>query len=255
LIDTETLPGLQCFLSIPLQKDEGPFPTIILLGGINAGRDAIKYIGESGYADDLIFMTMDYPYVGKKKKLSAYEFITSILPIREAILNSAPAVITMLDYLETRGEVDKDRIFTAGASFGIYFTIVSAAIDKRIKATLSFFGAGDISEMIASNIKFGPSFIRKSLGLLGYLILLPNEPLNYVDRIAPRHFLMVNGIDDDRVPRILVEKLHKKAGQPKELIWVDADHFNSNKEQVISQITGIAVDWLTRNELVKIRRD
>ena len=254
-IDTETLPGLQCFLRVPVQSDRGPFPAIILLGGVNTGRDAIHFVGESSYTDDFIFMTMDYPYAGKKKDLTAFEFIAAIPSIRDAILNSVPAVITMIDYLETREEVDKDQIFTAGASFGIFFTIVSAAIDTRVKATMSFFSAGDISGMIANNIDFGPSFIRKPLGFLSYLLLLPVEPLNYIDRIVPRHFLMVNGRDDDRVPQELVEKLYNKAGEPKELIWLDADHFNTDKEQLIAQITGIAVNWLAKNGLVEIKRD
>ena len=252
-IDTETLPGLQCFLRVPVQSGRGPFPAIILLGGVNTGRDAIQFVGESSYTDDFIFMTMDYPYAGKKKNLTAFEFITAIPSIREAILNSVPAVITMIDYLETREEVDKDRIFTAGASFGIFFTIVSAAIDTRVRATVSFFGAGDISGMIANNLDFGPSFIRKLLGFLGYLLLLPTEPLNYIDRISPRHFLMVNGRDDERVPRELVEKLYNKAGEPKESIWLDADHFSTEKERLIAQITGIAVDWFANNGLVEIK--
>ena len=252
-IDTETLPNLQCFLRIPLQSNKGPFPAIILLGGLNTGKDAIHFVGESDYTEDFIFMTLDYPYAGKKKGLTAFEFITALPSIREAIINSAPAVITMIDYLESRKEVDKDRIFTAGASFGIYFTIVSAAIDPRIKATMSFFGAGDISAMIASNIDFGPNFIRKPIGYLGYLLNLPVEPLNYIDRVAPRHFLMVNGRDDSRVPLVLVEKLYDKAGEPKELIWLDADHFNTDRELLIAQITEIAAVWLVENGLVEIK--
>ncbi|MEN3352728.1 MAG: hypothetical protein V7640_886 [Betaproteobacteria bacterium] len=59
------------------------------------------------------------------------------LPIRGDYEAPVKAVI---DYIETRGDLDPDRIGVMGVSLGGYYSARAAAFDKRIAACLSFSG-------------------------------------------------------------------------------------------------------------------
>lgn len=249
LIRTETLPELLCYLRIPAHRQ--PSPVMILLGGLNTGREVINIVGETELTGNFVYMSMDYPYEGKKKNVPALEFFRAIPSIRKAAFNAVGAVLTMIDYLETLPEVNKEQIFVTGVSFGAYFAIASGALDTaRIKAVASLYGGGDMSMLIAENIQWGPGFLRKSAGFLAELLMLPVEPLRYVDRISPRHFLMVNGSEDEKIPRESVQKLFEKAQQPKELIWFETKHIQPTKSELTQELTEIVNQWLQEKNLV-----
>lgn len=48
------------------------------------------------------------------------------------------------------------------------------------------------------------------------------DPLHHVARIAPRPILFVNATRDANVPRAAAERLHAAAGEPREVVWVEA---------------------------------
>ena len=54
------------------------------------------------------------------------------------------AIVQMrgITYLSSRPEVDADRIGVAGGSYGGFFATLIAGADRRVKAGMSFFGAG-----------------------------------------------------------------------------------------------------------------
>jgi len=104
--------------------------------------------------------------------------------------------------------------------------------------------------LIAENIQWGPRFLRNSAGFLAELLVLPVEPLRYVDRIYPRHFLMVNGSDDEKIPQESVQKLFEKAKQPKELIWFDTKHIKPTRSELTQELTEIVNQWFQEKNLV-----
>jgi len=252
LIRTETLPELLCYLRIPAHRR--PSPVMILLGGLNTGREVINLVGETELTRDFVFMSMDYPYKGKKKNVPVLEFIRAIPAIRKAGFNAVGAVLTMIDYLETLPEVNKEQIFVTGVSFGAYFAIASGALDSRVKAVASLYGGGDISLLIEKNVQWGPKFIRKLGGFLAELLVLPVEPLRYVERISPRHFLMVNGSIDEKIPLESVQKLYEQAKQPKELIWFETKHIQPTKSELTQELTEIVNQWLQNKNLVSHKK-
>ncbi len=252
-IHSKTLPEIRCYLRIPVHRQ--PSPAIILIGGLDTGRESIYLIGRTELTKNFVFMTMDYPYEGKTEKVPPLEFFNSLPAIRRAIMASVAAVLTVSEYLTDIPEVKSDEIFTAGVSFGGFFAIVAGALDTKIKGVMTFFTGGDIGKLITHNLNYrdtGPAFLRGFAGYLSQLFLHPVEPLSYAGRITPRHLLMVNGTDDELLPRESVERLYDTAKEPKDIIWLDSDHVQGWKEELHQQLTRIGSEWLVREGLIKI---
>jgi dienelactone hydrolase len=65
-------------------------------------------------------------------------------PRRAPIYHGAVALLKAVSYLESRPEVDKDRIGMAGSSWGGFFTTLMIGIDRRLKAGSCFYGTGNL---------------------------------------------------------------------------------------------------------------
>ena len=67
-------------------------------------------------------------------------------------------------------------------------------------------------------------------------------------RITPRPFVMVNGLEDESVPRACVELLHAAAGEPKELLWVPGGHIQKRNLEQVRGLCAIVLERLERVE-------
>jgi len=65
-------------------------------------------------------------------------------PRKAPIYHGAVALLKTVSYLESRPEVDKDRIGMVGSSWGGFFTTLMTGLDPRIKVGSSMFGTGSM---------------------------------------------------------------------------------------------------------------
>lgn len=65
-------------------------------------------------------------------------------PKKAPIYHGAVALLKAVSYLQSRPEVDKDRIGMAGSSWGGFYTTLMIGIDPRLKAGTSMFGSGGL---------------------------------------------------------------------------------------------------------------
>ncbi len=244
-------PDLNCYLRIPFSVE--PSPAVILLGGLVTGKDVVDLVGETETANKLVIMCMDYPYEGKKKKIPPLEFLREIPAIRRAIFDSVSAIMLMTDHLLTLKEVNPEQIIFAGGSFGAFFAIAAGALDERASAVVSMYAGGDISILISHDLDWEPRIVQNLGGWIVEFLVLPIEPLNWVKKIAPRPFLMINGRNDERIAKEGIEKLFTAAGEPKELIWHESKHIAPRSGELTQQLTEIMGEWLEREGLVRER--
>jgi fermentation-respiration switch protein FrsA (DUF1100 family) len=54
----------------------------------------------------------------------------------------------------------------------------------------------------------------------------------WVGRIAPRPFVMLNAIDDERLPRPAVDALYGAAREPKEQLWMTGAHVHGDSATI-----------------------
>jgi len=96
-----------------------------------------------GYA----VLCIDFPMPGYRST-GGYPIVSGLElgkdPRKAPIYFGAVALLRAVSYLETRPEVDRERIGMAGSSWGGFYTTLMAGIDPRLKAATSMFGTGNL---------------------------------------------------------------------------------------------------------------
>ncbi len=238
--------GLQvaCGVVVPHQPAGTPsrkYPAIILLGGKATGKNAVRYAFN---IDDVVIVSPDYAYE-PRRSYSMLDFIGDLTEIHGAILDMIPSVMLALDYLERRGDVDMSRVVMLGYSFGAPFVPVVMANDARPAVAAMVYGGGDMETLIRHNVgRYEGPLVSDLVGRLSGVLLRPLEPLRHVGKISPRPVLMINGLDDEQVPRANAEMLYDSAGQPKKIVWIESKHVNPRNVALTAKIIGTLRDEL-----------
>jgi dienelactone hydrolase len=216
---------VECGMLLPRSSGK-PLPAIILLGGKATGKYAINYVPELG---DVIVVAVDYPYE-PRESYTITEFIGDVPAIRTALMAMVPSAMLLTDYLVQRPDVDSTRIVILGYSFGAPFVPCILATDRRPAVAAMVFGGGEMYSLIEHNVRrYEGSVASKFVGLIGGFLLWPLEPLRYADKISPVPLIMINGTDDEMIPRANVEAVFTKAMEPKKLIWLRSGHVRPEK--------------------------
>jgi dienelactone hydrolase len=207
-------------------------PLAVILGGHYTGREAARLLGET---PGVVVAALSYPYDGSPRP-DALTFLEDIPRIRQAFLDTPPAIMIALDYLLGRPEVDRGRVEAVGVSLGAPFVIVAGALDERVTRVWALHGSGGsftpLKAQMRREIPFAPlRFV--AAGVANLIIDGPRlDPVRWVARISPRPFVMVNAAADERLPRSAVESLYASARDPKELIWMTGAHIRADKETI-----------------------
>lgn len=110
-------------------------PTVLFLGGADSWAEELIFLGGNQFPDRGInVVVVDTPGRGSS--------------LRFKKLYSRPdyevPVAAVLDHLETRSDVDMDRLGLAGVSFGGYYAPRAAAFEPRVKAVAAWCGTWSI---------------------------------------------------------------------------------------------------------------
>ncbi|MBX2991083.1 MAG: dienelactone hydrolase family protein [Bacteroidetes bacterium] len=226
---------VECGLLVPREKGKR-YPAIILLGGKATGKHAVDYALD---INDVIIAAPDYRYE-PREKYTVTEFVTDVPAIRRALLDMIPSVMLLTDYLFTRSDVDTSKLVIVGYSFGAPFVPCILAHDRRAAAVAMVYGGGDLRTLIRHNVRrYEGALMSEFVGSLGGLLLRPIEPMRYVERISPVTLLMINGTDDEQIPRENVELLYAAAYEPKNIIWIESRHVHPRNPELTARIVGL----------------
>jgi pimeloyl-ACP methyl ester carboxylesterase len=234
LISLRSSSGLTatCGLLVP-RTERQRSPAIILLGGKQTGRYAIDYaLG----ARNTLIIAPEYPYE-PPKAYTLPQFLADVPSIRGALLDMVPIVTLITDYLWQREDVDTTRLVLLGYSFGAPFVPTIFSVERRPAVAAMVYGGGDLYSLIQHNVQqYEGRVVSKFVAALGALLLRPLEPLRYVDRISPIPLIMINGEDDELVPRRNVLALYNNAREPKRLVWLPSKHVHPKNVQLTKLI-------------------
>jgi hypothetical protein len=217
-------------------------PAVVLLGGHRTGRDAIKLIP---HTRGTVVVALAYPYAGEHRLKGVVPILRHVPMIRTAILDTPPALMLAMDYLGGRPYVDATRVEVVGVSLGVPFVCIAGALDPRFARIWAIHGSGQLfaplEYSMRRTIPFAPLRVAAA-GLATVLIGGPRlAPERWVDRIAPRPFVMINATEDERLPRRSVELLYERARQPKDIIWVPGKHVRP-REEVVRDLVNMVLD-------------
>ena len=160
--------GVRGHLRVP--RVPGRWPSLIVIGGTNTGRMAAELVNP---ATPYVVLGLDYPWDGPTQ-LTWWQFLVRVLAVRRAMLLTPSAVMLGVDYLETRPEVDTDRIGVIGHSLGGQEATWLTWFDHRIKAGASSCGFSMIQAILDHQINhnmalYVPGFLKLGDSLIPLL--------------------------------------------------------------------------------------
>jgi hypothetical protein len=243
--------GLEVDLTVKrhVADSVGRYPLALILGGRRTGQDAVQLLENTRGA---VAAAVAYPY-SHPRKANVRRLVRDVPSIRQALVDTPPALMLALDYLVQRSDVDSTRVDGIGVSLGVPFTVVAAALDERIGRLWIVHGTGGTLQPLQHNIRETFPFAPLRYAIAGLVNVVlggpPLAPERWVARTSPRELIMVSAEDDELMPISSVRSLFEAAGEPKEIIWTPGGHVRSAADAV-RPLVGIVMDRITGSEAI-----
>jgi len=231
-----------------------PYPGVVLVGGMELGRRVAALRGLDAIARYAVIVSPDYPIQVDARALAGLGLLAAGPRLRAAALDLVAQVSLQVDYLLSRRDVARDRVFLVGSSFGAPAVVIAGGIDPRPAAVIALYGGGHVGSLVSHVLTLGRDGISPwQASLAGHglaLLLLPLEPTRYAGRIAPRPLLMVNGARDTLIPRANADALYAAAREPKDILWMASEHVHPDEAELIGAVSGWIAAWLAKRGLL-----
>jgi dienelactone hydrolase len=204
---------------VVVPRGHGPFAGLIVQHGLPGDRFAMQQAAEDLARLGAVVVAIDAPWARAKRlitftKRDRTEQIQLIIDLRRAV-----------DLLQSRDDVDADRIGYLGVSYGAAMGGLLAGVEDRIAAFVLNVGDGGlVTHFTGVEDAQGPLSQLPAARLESWLAAMePIEPLEWIGKTeAP--ILFQSGRDDDLVPPADAREFHQAAHEPKDVRWYDAGH-------------------------------
>ncbi len=232
-----------------------PYPAVVLVDGMEIGRRVAALKGLDAIARYAVIVSPDYPIQVDRRSLEGIGLLAAGPRLRSAAFDLVAQISLQVDYLLSRSDVARARIFLVGSSFGAPAVVIAGGVDPRPAAVIALYGGGDVGALASHVLRLGgrealPPWQAAVVGRGLALLLTPLEPTRYVARIAPRPLLMVNGTGDSLIPRANADALFGAAREPKEILWIRSEHVRPDEEELIGAVSKWLAAWLARRGLL-----
>lgn len=242
-VNSERVPAL---FMIP--KVESRVPCIVLLHGYGGSKEDALALIDIAATEGYAFISVDAEYHGERREEGKALYSTDINDTVRGFIQTVLDLRRAVDYLETRSEIDTERIGYIGGSMGGIIGAIFIGVEPRIKAAALVVAGGNMSLMVRESEHPAIPPIRRYLEEQGITydelqrILDPIDPLNFIARFSPNPIVFHLGRYDRIVPAEAGRQLFIRARDPKKVYWYDAGH-NLPKELVAVRI----LDFMDEN--------
>ncbi|MFT7475686.1 MAG: 2,6-dihydroxypseudooxynicotine hydrolase [Verrucomicrobiales bacterium] len=195
---------------------DGPHPCVLLIGGLESTKEESYLFENLCHRRGLATFAFDGPGQGEMffdVKLS-HDF------------NRYTSAV--LDVINTRPEVDADRIGVLGRSLGGYYAMQSAAMDHRLKACVAWGGFADMSDFDG----MPPSTRAGFVYVAGYDD--HEEGRAYLQRV----FNMTDFIADLECPTFLIQGVHDPIFPPHQTELLRAGLAGNPLAEIVNEADG-----------------
>ncbi len=235
------LDTIRITLSRPQQLDT-LLPVILVLGGLEVGRQSLYYIPDHG---NNIVVAYEYPY-------SPYYWyegtpLTEVPVIRRAALRVPAQVLAVWEWLQNYPLADSSRMTLTGYSFGAMFVpaIYHLGLQRglRFGPTVIVYGGTQIYGLLRHNMVFLKEPLRSVAAFLAAQAVRPLEPSLHLKALKGR-FLLVNGLFDQLVPRWSWMPLQREIPGQKTILNLPEFHMHPDNPALTRKLVSISRKWL-----------
>jgi dipeptidyl aminopeptidase/acylaminoacyl peptidase len=208
-------------------------PIVVMCMGLDSAKEEMESYESLFLARGLATLSFDGPGQGE----SEYDF-----PIRG---DYEVAVKAVIDWLETRKDIDPDKIGLWGVSLGGYYAPRAAAFEKRVKACIGLSGPYNFGE----NWNILPELTRETFRVRSKCATQDAArrhaltlSMHGVARLIKCPLFLVAGKQDRLVPWQDAERVAKEAAGPVELLLIeDGNHVANNR---VYKYRMQSADWM-----------
>ncbi len=182
-------------------KFTGKRPVIINIHGGPEGQSRPTFAGRTNYFLNELGVSIIYPNVrGSSGYGKTFLDLDNGMKREESVQD----IGTLIDWIETQPNLDKDRIMVTGGSYGGYMTLAVAYLyNDKIKCSLDVVGISNFNTFMKNTEAYRRDLRRVEYGderdpkMAEYFEKI--APLNHTDKISKPIFI-VQGGNDPRVP-------------------------------------------------------
>lgn len=234
----------------PANRPEKGAPCVVLLYGIGQNLKFLDGIARFYVREGYAIVGFEQLGQGERKSPEKGTPLDSVLRLRRRSGLTVVETKRIVDYLESRPEIDKSRIYLFGISMGAMVGTSALAMEPRFRGGILMWGGGDLPRLVSENrnAKMELKPYQRWLASWATILFRPVEPLLRIDSIAPRPLLFQNALHDEIVPKVCTEAYYEKAGDPKQILWYDCGHENGLSEALIRKIIEDQIEWLKNGD-------
>lgn len=192
---------------------EGPRPCMVFCNGLDSVKEMIVLCMRDEFAKrGISILAIDHPGVGEALRLKGLT----------AVHDSERWAAAAIDYLETRDDVDAERIGMMGWSLGGYYAPRAACYEKRFKLCVSWGANHNWGELQARRLQREgdrpvPHYWDHVMWVWGqpdmetFMAYVPRITLNgHMDRMTIP-YLITHGANDRQIPIEYAHQSHEQA--------------------------------------------
>lgn len=271
----EKVPAL---ISFPAQPAARKLPVVVFLHGIGQNKEFLREIAPPFNESGFVLATFDQYMQGERKLPDRKATLARLEAFRVRPAKTINEARRLIDYLCSLPEIDPQRVYVVGASYGAVTGTTLMAMDPRVRAGVMVYGGGDFNKLLDSYAnhlgvavmlglidgkglnpekpplpKLTPAQERKVGVVLGCVkplvryVLGVADPVHYAARISPRQVYFQNGRDDVLVPAAAGLALQAAAREPKKISWYETDHVGINLDDTI-RVLEDTLKWLVEQD-------
>jgi dienelactone hydrolase len=207
-------------------------PGVIVLditgGDQTLSRVFARHLAQNGIAGLFVQMAYYGPRrpPGSSLRLLSPDLEHSFSAVRQTVLDMRRATA----WLESRPEIDKQRLGIMGTSLGSFMAILTAEMEPKLGRLTVLLGGADFIEGYWDHPKVVP--FRKTLTAFGGKkevvkdLIAPIDPITCVKNLKDCKVLIVAAKNDEIVPPRMAETLWRETGK-QQIIWLNSGHYTA----------------------------
>lgn len=247
----ESTPGerIPTLLTFP-EEHKGELPAIIFLHGIGQKKTFLDRITAPFNKHGFAMACFDQYMQGERKVKGGP--LAQAMAFRARPRKTINETRRLIDYLEGHPDIDEERIYLVGASYGAITGSTVIAFDERIRAGILIYGGANIRILLDAPMirrEAGDFWVNLLKPVVAY-IMDPADPEHYASGNSPRPVFLQAGDHDTLVHPPAAQRLIDTVGEPKKVQWYNSDHIGMLKEErhVVEEVLEDALEWLLQQD-------